>query len=130
MTDGTDGQDRVFDDPPPVSDMQPLTSGAQQYDGPRAQPYDGQVTGAYATQDGIRAERLVQSRRTPPKGGWRRLLYRLTFGALHLGESKAEVQHRDLIVRIRRPVPTGHHRVAVMSFKGGVGKTTTTLGLG
>ena len=32
--------------------------------------------------------------------------------------------------RARTPVATGHHRVAVLSLKGGVGKTTTTVGLG
>ncbi|GAA3725844.1 MinD/ParA family ATP-binding protein [Salinactinospora qingdaonensis] len=32
--------------------------------------------------------------------------------------------------RIRTHVNGGHHRVAVLSLKGGVGKTTTTVGLG
>jgi len=35
-----------------------------------------------------------------------------------------------MISRVRAPVVGGHHRVAVMSLKGGVGKTTTTMGLG
>jgi MinD-like ATPase involved in chromosome partitioning or flagellar assembly len=35
-----------------------------------------------------------------------------------------------MISRIRTPVAGGHHRVAVLSLKGGVGKTTTTIGLG
>jgi MinD-like ATPase involved in chromosome partitioning or flagellar assembly len=35
-----------------------------------------------------------------------------------------------MISRIRTPVAGGHHRVAVLSLKGGVGKTTTTVGLG
>jgi MinD-like ATPase involved in chromosome partitioning or flagellar assembly len=35
-----------------------------------------------------------------------------------------------MISRVRAPVAGGHHRVAVMSLKGGVGKTTTTMGLG
>ena len=33
-------------------------------------------------------------------------------------------------MRARTPVAGGHHRVAVLSLKGGVGKTTTTVGLG
>ena len=32
--------------------------------------------------------------------------------------------------RVRTPVAGGHHRVAVLSLKGGVGKTTTAVGLG
>jgi MinD-like ATPase involved in chromosome partitioning or flagellar assembly len=35
-----------------------------------------------------------------------------------------------MIARARTPVVGGHHRVAVMSLKGGVGKTTTTVGIG
>ena len=45
-------------------------------------------------------------------------------------ESAAERRRRELIARVRTPVTGGHHRVAVMSLKGGVGKTTTTVGLG
>ncbi len=40
------------------------------------------------------------------------------------------MRRRELIARARTPVAGGHHRVAVMSLKGGVGKTTTTVGLG
>jgi MinD-like ATPase involved in chromosome partitioning or flagellar assembly len=36
----------------------------------------------------------------------------------------------DLVLRARTPVAAGHHRVAVLSLKGGVGKTTTAVGLG
>jgi MinD-like ATPase involved in chromosome partitioning or flagellar assembly len=39
-------------------------------------------------------------------------------------------RRRELVWRARTPVAGGHHRVAVMSLKGGVGKTTTTVGLG
>ena len=44
--------------------------------------------------------------------------------------SGAELRRRDMINRVRTPVAGGHHRVAVLSLKGGVGKTTTTVGLG
>jgi MinD-like ATPase involved in chromosome partitioning or flagellar assembly len=61
--------------------------------------------------------------RRPAQGpGWRRLLRR--------GESSADLRRRDLISRIRTPVAGGHHRIAVLSLKGGVGKTTTTAALG
>jgi len=35
-----------------------------------------------------------------------------------------------MISRVRTPVASGPHRVAVLSLKGGVGKTTTSVGLG
>lgn len=42
----------------------------------------------------------------------------------------SERRRRELITRVRTPVAGGHHRVVVLSLKGGVGKTTTTVGLG
>src|SRR5262249_56441812 len=45
-------------------------------------------------------------------------------------ESAATLRRRNLTHRVRTPVAGGHHRVAVMSLKGGVGKTTTAVGLG
>jgi MinD-like ATPase involved in chromosome partitioning or flagellar assembly len=42
----------------------------------------------------------------------------------------SERRRRELITRVRAPVVGGHHRVVVLSLKGGVGKTTTTVGLG
>jgi MinD-like ATPase involved in chromosome partitioning or flagellar assembly len=69
--------------------------------------------------------------RPPGQGsGWRRGLSLVTGGLLRLGESTADMRRRDLIHRIRTPVAGGHHRIAVLSLKGGVGKTTTTAALG
>jgi MinD-like ATPase involved in chromosome partitioning or flagellar assembly len=65
-----------------------------------------------------------------PGSGWRRRIRRVTGGLLRLGESAADMRRRDLINRVRTPVAGGHHRVAVLSLKGGVGKTTTAVGLG
>ena len=53
----------------------------------------------------------------------------MTGGLLRLGESAAEMRRRDLINRVRTPV-AGGHTGAVLSLKGGVGKTTTAVGLG
>jgi MinD-like ATPase involved in chromosome partitioning or flagellar assembly len=62
--------------------------------------------------------------------GWRYRVHRVTGGLLRLGGSAADLRRRDLINRVRTPVAGGHHRVAVLSLKGGVGKTTTAVGLG
>jgi MinD-like ATPase involved in chromosome partitioning or flagellar assembly len=80
--------------------------------------------------DGLTAEALLHGRRQGAGAGWRRGLSRVTGGLLRLGESSAEMRRRDLINRVRTPVAGGHHRVAVLSLKGGVGKTTTAVGLG
>jgi MinD-like ATPase involved in chromosome partitioning or flagellar assembly len=80
--------------------------------------------------DSLTPEFLLPGRRRAPAPGWRRILYQATAGLLRVPESAAELRRRDMINRIRTPVAGGHHRVAVLSLKGGVGKTTTTVGLG
>jgi MinD-like ATPase involved in chromosome partitioning or flagellar assembly len=82
------------------------------------------------TSDSLTSESLLHGKRAAPGSGWRRGVYRATGGLLRFGESAAEMRRRDLINRVRTPVAGGHHRVAVLSLKGGVGKTTTAVGLG
>jgi MinD-like ATPase involved in chromosome partitioning or flagellar assembly len=80
--------------------------------------------------DSLTTEALLHGKRVPPGSGWRRTVYQATGGLVRVGESAANLRRRDLVNRARTPVAGGHHRVAVMSLKGGVGKTTTTAGLG
>jgi MinD-like ATPase involved in chromosome partitioning or flagellar assembly len=82
------------------------------------------------TSDSLTAESLLPGKRTAAGSGWRHRVSRMTGGLLRLGESAADMRRRDLINRVRTPVAGGHHRVAVLSLKGGVGKTTTAVGLG
>jgi MinD-like ATPase involved in chromosome partitioning or flagellar assembly len=82
------------------------------------------------TAESLTAELLLHGRRLPPTAGWRRTVYRASGGLIRVGESVADLRRRELIERARTPVAGGHHRVAVMSLKGGVGKTTATVGLG
>ncbi len=84
----------------------------------------------HETSDSLTTESLLHGKRAAPGSGWRRGVYRATGGLLRFGESAAEMRRRDLINRVRTPVAGGHHRVAVLSLKGGVGKTTTAVGLG
>ena len=91
------------------------------------------VPGAEYTREtsaSLTSESLLHGKRAAPGSGWRRGVYRATGGLLRFGESAAEMRRRDLINRVRTPVAGGHHRVAVLSLKGGVGKTTTAVGLG
>lgn len=64
-----------------------------------------------------------------PQSGWRRAVYRASAGYVNPGESRKQRMREDLLAQIRQPI-AGDFRVAVLSIKGGVGKTTTTLGLG
>ena len=82
------------------------------------------------TSDSLTTESLLHGKRAAPGSGWRRSVFRASGGLLRFGESAAEMRRRDLINRVRTPVAGGHHRVAVLSLKGGVGKTTTAVGLG
>jgi putative peptide zinc metalloprotease protein len=75
------------------------------------------------------SERLLRARAEIPRSGLRRLVYRLSAGRVNLGPSSAELVERELVARAKTRV-AGCRRIAVMSRKGGVGKTTTTLQLG
>lgn len=75
------------------------------------------------------SERMLRPRSEPPSSGLRRLLFQVTGGLLNLGPSVAELRERELTARVKAPV-SGCRRIAVVSRKGGVGKTTTTLMLG
>jgi MinD-like ATPase involved in chromosome partitioning or flagellar assembly len=82
------------------------------------------------TADSLTTDLLLPGRHKAPVGGWRRAIFKVTGGLVLAPESGAERRRRALIARARTPVTGGHHRVAVVSLKGGVGKTTTTVGLG
>ena len=82
------------------------------------------------TSEALTSDLLLPGRQPPPDGGWRQAVYRLSGGSVRVGESSASIRRRELVSRIRTPVASGHHRIAVLSLKGGVGKTTVTVGLG
>ncbi|WP_229684097.1 MinD/ParA family ATP-binding protein [Nocardia camponoti] len=72
---------------------------------------------------------LLRRARKSPRGGWRKAVHKASGGMINPGESAADVVHRDLAERVNQPV-RGDYRIAILSLKGGVGKTTTTVGLG
>ncbi|MEV6215732.1 MinD/ParA family protein [Nocardia sp. NPDC051833] len=72
---------------------------------------------------------LLKRARKAPRSGWRRAVHKASGGMINPGESAADVVHRDLAERVNQPV-RGDYRIAILSLKGGVGKTTTTVGLG
>jgi MinD-like ATPase involved in chromosome partitioning or flagellar assembly len=68
-------------------------------------------------------------RRRPPQSGWRKVIYRVSGGAINPGESERDRLQKALIARANQPL-RGDYSIAVLSMKGGVGKTTVTVGLG
>ncbi len=72
---------------------------------------------------------VVKPAKAPPKSGWRKPVHGVTGGRVNPGASPREQELNDLTELIRTPL-RGDYRIAVMSLKGGVGKTTTTVALG
>lgn len=70
---------------------------------------------------------LIRRAKPLPQTGWRRAVHRLT--GFNPGESDKENSRKRIEARINQPV-RGDYNIAVLSLKGGVGKTTTTVGLG
>ncbi len=72
---------------------------------------------------------LLRPVKPPPSEGWRRLLYELSGRLINLGESPRAARYNNLVARVNRPL-RGCYRIALLSLKGGVGKTTITATLG
>ncbi|WP_405142692.1 AAA family ATPase [Sphaerisporangium sp. NBC_01403] len=111
--------------PPPAHPLQPAWGTST-----RQQGAAKAASGVRQTADSLDPVSLLRGRRNAPAGGWRKLVFKASAGLIKPGESPEVRRRRELVARARTPVATGHHRVAVLSLKGGVGKTTTTVGLG
>ncbi len=72
---------------------------------------------------------LLRQAKPAPASGWRRLLYTISGGAINFGESSKDVHRKNLIDHVNQPL-SGCYRIALLSLKGGVGKTTITASLG
>jgi MinD-like ATPase involved in chromosome partitioning or flagellar assembly len=79
--------------------------------------------------ESLTAATVLKHRRPRPQSGWRKRVYAVTGGKINFGLSRADKRRALLIERARTPVG-GCYRLAVISLKGGVGKTTTTAALG
>lgn len=128
---GTEVADR---EPPPLSppvidltDKPPPTAASNGHTGSADILPDRPVVSNRAAE--FTEEYMLRPKTLKPTSGWRRGLYRVTGGIVNVGPSPKELEERELIARIKTPV-SGCRRIAVISRKGGVGKTTTTLMLG
>src|SRR5262245_48096655 len=72
---------------------------------------------------------LLRPVKPPPSEGWRRLIYDLSGRLINLGESPRAARHNNLVAQVNRPL-RGSYRIALLSLKGGVGKTTIAATLG
>ena len=72
---------------------------------------------------------LLRQNKRPPSAGWRRWLFLASGKQINLGESPKVNHYNDLLAQVNRPLQ-GCYRIALLSLKGGVGKTTITATLG
>ncbi|UMB68862.1 MinD/ParA family ATP-binding protein [Mycobacterium paraterrae] len=72
---------------------------------------------------------LLRQVKPAPTEGWRLWLYKLSGQLINVGESPRTIRYNDLTVQVNRPL-RGCYRIAMLSLKGGVGKTTITATLG
>ena len=79
--------------------------------------------------ESLTADTVLRTRRPRPQTGWRRRVLAMSGGKVNLGPSAEDRRRAEQLKAARTPV-RGSHRVAVISLKGGVGKTTTTAALG
>jgi MinD-like ATPase involved in chromosome partitioning or flagellar assembly len=72
---------------------------------------------------------LLRPVKPPPSDGWRRWLYVASGKLINVGESPRADHHKNLVAQVNQPLQ-GCYRIALLSLKGGVGKTTITATLG
>jgi MinD-like ATPase involved in chromosome partitioning or flagellar assembly len=123
----------------------PNASGPHQYPDPAATsgPHRAYPPAAYPpgyqpqqqarhdhrTTDELSSAKLIKQTKRRPQSGWRKAVYVASGHLINVGESPADVHRRELIARVNQPL-RGCYKIAMLSLKGGVGKTTTTTTLG
>lgn len=85
--------------------------------------------GSPAAESALSSARLLRPVKRAPRSGWRAAVYVASGGWINPGESDTDRRRRELAERVNQRL-TGCYRVAAVSVKGGVGKTSTTVGLG
>jgi MinD-like ATPase involved in chromosome partitioning or flagellar assembly len=108
----------------PVGQQFPYPSGARTSGGFVSAAGSGELLG-----EQVRATDLVAVKKIPSSRGWRKWLYKLTFGAINTGESPDEQRVRAMKEQIAAPMG-GTLRVAVIGGKGGAGKTSAAVAIG
>lgn len=129
-TSGFRGQKRFTDpasDPPPEWTAPTPPNGLPRKSAPpRATPAEHDDPPPYLD---LSTVALLGKRERAPSAGWRKWLYWASFKLINVGESPKVIQRDTLIAQVQRPL-RGCYRIALLSLKGGVGKTTITATLG
>ncbi|SHX28493.1 ESX-1 secretion-associated protein EspI [Mycobacteroides abscessus subsp. abscessus] len=123
------------DTPPsgiPQQAQQPPVGGSRYYT-----PVGGQQTGVGGqirpelppSSRDLSTSALLRPHKPAPSAGWRKTVYRASFGTINLGEGTKKTEENDLIAQVNQPLQ-GCYKIALLSLKGGVGKTTVTATLG
>ncbi|MDL5160419.1 AAA family ATPase [Actinomycetospora termitidis] len=110
---------RAGDATSPGSGPGPGEAALEPGQGPGDRPLDAELSSA----------QLLRPVRDVPRSGWRAALYALTGGLINPGASEADQVRAMLVDRVNQRL-SGCYRVAAVSVKGGVGKTSTTALLG
>jgi MinD-like ATPase involved in chromosome partitioning or flagellar assembly len=75
------------------------------------------------------AQELLRPAKPEPRSGWRRWLYLASGKLINVGESPRVIRRNNLVAQVNQPLK-GCYKIALLSLKGGVGKTTITATLG
>src|SRR5262245_2721494 len=109
-------------DTPELSHDEPRPDPAES-DGPADRP-------AAIGRDVPEGRELLAARRRPAEGrGWRKLVSIMTAGRMNPGPSAKQKHEAEVMDSIRAALD-GVHKVAFVSSKGGVGKSTMTVAVG
>ena len=84
---------------------------------------------ALAVPDAAPSSLLVRPPKAVPQGGFRGAMYRLTSGRVNFGPSQTQIRLAERDSRISRSLERPYSTV-FLSFKGGIGKTSTAVGVG
>jgi MinD-like ATPase involved in chromosome partitioning or flagellar assembly len=111
--------------------LQPPYPDPSQYGQPGQVPLPQPQQGRHAQTgvDDLSTAHLVKQIKRRPQSGWRKAVYVASGKLVNPGESPADTRRRELIARVNQPL-RGCFKIAMLSLKGGVGKTTTTTTLG
>lgn len=118
--------------PAAAAEVRPVPSAApaETHAFRRARPTDADVMADTPMPDFISSPGLfVKEQKPKPVGGFRGAIYNMTGGAWNMGPGAKQRQEEELGRRISRQLQ-GSYNTAVLSLKGGIGKTSTTVGVG
>jgi MinD-like ATPase involved in chromosome partitioning or flagellar assembly len=125
----TSGRYGVSQYPQPMRPVYPPQQPYQQHPSAvRPQQVDPRGRGPVHA-DELSSQRLLKQAKRKPQSGWRKAVWVATGHLINPGESPSDTHRRELIGRVNQPL-RGCYKIAMLSLKGGVGKTTVTTTLG